>query len=1294
MSDPGKRNPSRGRIGARHVSAGAVALAALALAAGLFLLRSGNLENFARQYVNRQLALSSNVRLRWKSLLRNPLESVDVSGVAVDVRDKRGWHTFLTADRVRLDAGIHQLLKAVRLDVRVERPRLYLNYDSQGALLLPAFRSSSAGKGAVELAHLLVRDAEVATIRGGDTLVWANSIRGGGAVELGEHIRISVDSLSGNVPPRSLAVQGLTARLENDPRGWHWRATHAWGPGFGIRTSGRYLTGADYEIDALLDSLNATGLRPWISDSLPDGSFAGRLHLNARGRILEFRASGRAQSPVTGAAEVLADGDRIGRETRLRHARVKFDAGSVEATGTIRDAGSASGRWSTPGFDIEKFTLLAPEYRFKGARATGSGEITLNWDRHGMRRVAGTLALTELRLRQMLFRRVDTGFLFKGGEWKLVGLTAQADGGQLRGDVSLGRDQGLSGRGEVSADLGRLAARGDSLGGTLRGAWSLAGNLKQPDLEARLELFDAHWRGLSVQSGVGDFTWHGPELEGLAGVLTLRSVVLGDVGVPQVSLEATAGRAISYRFSATAGDSQLVARGTLNLKDGAASVDTARLAFGRKHWNQIGRTRLEWKGGQVRWQGLRWVSPDGDSVSSEGWYDPKSEGLQAHLEARRWALGPLTEHFVKRDAPQGRLSGQVDIRGTLSHPELLLDASLEEALIQGHALDRLRLVGSLAGGEILFQDLRASRGEAEIHGNGRMVLPSFREHGLHALDQGRPPLLRGGSMALALDLRGLDLAELGEFADTLKYLNGIVNGRITMEGPVSSPMLLGTFDGDSIVYHEFQAGRVHLAATYDHESLRIDTLHTQLGDAQVQVRGHIPAVLSLEPFRFGLIRDREMKLAAEVEHVDLQLADILFLHDFLAYSNGRFSLIAQVEGSLARPRLKGEATLEDATLRPIGREEVFRSVTAHLALEDQSVRLTDLRAQTGRRGTITGSGTLQLGDGGLKSYHLDLAAREAVISDQENYSLVVSGTLRIDPRSSGRRDPLVTGQLTVQQGLLLMEFGKTSPTLEPTSEKPVFRWYYDLAVTVPSDLWWRNDQANIEVAGEMRAFNLEGSDLGQGSFEIRRGSFDVADASFRISSGTVTFNGPVIDPMLALSAETNSAGQKVQLTVPGCKVSQLNDPKNLFLSSDALGGSQAEILRQLTVGRLGVTSDPQSPDITNATLGVAKDLAINRIQRMLERNAAGFVDVVDVSSAKDGAEEYTLVGVGKYVGPDLFVRYAQGLGASTDRELSVEWRLNRIFLVRGESRRRISTSGGVNTSDSENNIDLKMRLTF
>ena len=73
----------------------------------------------------------------------------------------------------------------------------------------------------------------------------------------------------------------------------------------------------------------------------------------------------------------------------------------------------------------------------------------------------------------------------------------------------------------------------------------------------------------------------------------------------------------------------------------------------------------------------------------------------------------------------------------------------------------------------------------------------------------------------------------------------------------------------------------------------------------------------------------------------------------------------------------------------------------------------------------------------------------------------------------------------------------------------------------------------------------------------------------------------------------------------------------------------------------------------------------------------------------------TRIGVGKYVNPDVFVRYAQGLGTSAERDISVEWRLNKILLLKGQTlQRRITSSPSLSTAESEYNMDLRARFDF
>ena len=66
-----------------------------------------------------------------------------------------------------------------------------------------------------------------------------------------------------------------------------------------------------------------------------------------------------------------------------------------------------------------------------------------------------------------------------------------------------------------------------------------------------------------------------------------------------------------------------------------------------------------------------------------------------------------------------------------------------------------------------------------------------------------------------------------------------------------------------------------------------------------------------------------------------------------------------------------------------------------------------------------------------------------------------------------------------------------------------------------------------------------------------------------------------------------------------------------------------------------------------------------------------------------------LIGVGKYIGSDLYLKYAQGV-RQDDRDVLLEYQINQHLLLQSELRRRIDENQG----DSTYNLDLKYRFEY
>ena len=154
----------------------------------------------------------------------------------------------------------------------------------------------------------------------------------------------------------------------------------------------------------------------------------------------------------------------------------------------------------------------------------------------------------------------------------------------------------------------------------------------------------------------------------------------------------------------------------------------------------------------------------------------------------------------------------------------------------------------------------------------------------------------------------------------------------------------------------------------------------------------------------------------------------------------------------------------------------------------------------------------------------------------------------------------------------------------------------------------------------------------------------------------------------------------------------------LSLSYDDPGYSETDIWRMLggtdVSGEAGGTS---SWDASKAVLG----LGGNYLGKVLNDQMSGVTIEVETrtlsSDQRTGAAEHEMViGVGKYLWQDLYLRYRQGLTLTTDREVEIEYRISNMFLLRSEvirhAQRRVVANSRQSTD--EFNLDVKFRFEY
>jgi autotransporter translocation and assembly factor TamB len=224
--------------------------------------------------------------------------------------------------------------------------------------------------------------------------------------------------------------------------------------------------------------------------------------------------------------------------------------------------------------------------------------------------------------------------------------------------------------------------------------------------------------------------------------------------------------------------------------------------------------------------------------------------------------------------------------------------------------------------------------------------------------------------------------------------------------------------------------------------------------------------------------------------------------------------------------------------------------------------------------------------------------------------------------------------------------------------------------------------------------DLEGLYL-RGSMDIDAGRLPVFNNDFQVVRGRLDFSREVgLTPRMDIQAETTvrvrnpgySEGsnlEKITVNVTGT----LYEPSITFSSES---GYAREGIERMLLGLSPYSNDPQG---RSGLRGASIAAGLNLVEREIatELDLVDTFDIDSVEREQVGGEGtfHPLIGVGKYLGSDLYIKYAQGISRA-DRDLLIEYQISDRLLLQSEIRRRIDELQG-NTAYT---LDLKYRLEY
>jgi len=738
-------------------------------------------------------------------------------------------------------------------------------------------------------------------------------------------------------------------------------------------------------------------------------------------------------------------------------------------------------------------------------------------------------------------------------------------------------------------------------------------------------------------------------------------------------------------FRSVRGDTVVRFRGQASLTDSLAVFHMPELVVDLEGstWTLPEPLRFRTGEGRFHLEPAELRSDRGHLRAALGW-NVRSDELTGSIDVARFDLD-LVNHFIDGDALNGELTAVCDLGGSYTSPAFSVAARVDDSDLPLATIDSLTVDATYRTGtlDLHHADLYSDYGR--VQAAGRLAHP-----GVGAADW-----WPGAALDLHLDITDGDWAFMDQFGiPSIERIAGRVDGSLDVSGTTSDPEIEGGLESAPFHVHWLHFDDLRGRISYGDRQLTLGGLHGAKDGLRLNGRIEIPLAMDLmsEP-----VSPLDGPLYMSVTIPDgSDLTPLSTMTNAFVTSGGTGGLDLVVSGRADHPYYSGRVRVRDGTCVIRKLSEVYRDISVDGTWQGDVLTLENLRGSEGLRGTISGGGEVVFAGLELESFDIEFDADRFLVASVPELRALIRGQdihlrgVKVGPDSL--LVPRFDGDLEIIEALYVGDFSEQPSVNDPLVATVAPDWLADLNITAPSrSAKVSNRTMELFCGGEVKLLrDMDGLNV-RGAATIDQGHMPVFNNDFQVTRGTADFSRDFgVVPRLDIEADTEvrlpkyDSGtrrlERIWITVTG---SALNPVVEFHSES---GYARQNIERML----LGLS--PHATD-TQAT-SVIRTQTVAAGFNLLEREVAQSLNMVDTFDIISGRERedgttQTLIGVGKYIGRDLFVKFAQAV-TDNDREVLVEYQISDHLLLQSEiSRRQYEALG--NTTYS---MDLKYRFEY
>lgn len=562
---------------------------------------------------------------------------------------------------------------------------------------------------------------------------------------------------------------------------------------------------------------------------------------------------------------------------------------------------------------------------------------------------------------------------------------------------------------------------------------------------------------------------------------------------------------------------------------------------------------------------------------------------------------------------------------------------------------------------------------------------------------------------LRLDLYGLSLRDVaGVLRGDTAGVSGTLGADLEVSGTRRAPIIQGTASLGDGVFGDFRAPFVQGILHYEARRLEGNLSIWKTGQRILGVEVALPLDLAFAAVPSRQV-DGPLSIRARADSLDLGTLEAFTTR--VRRMSGVLSLDVQVQGTWDAPRLAGFLDVRDGqgTVPDLGVR--YTTIAGHGRFGGDSLALDSLLLRSAPdSGTLRATGGIRFTSLTDPTLNLAFVARQFRATDITGFlTLVGSGRMRLTGPTTR---PTLTGTATADRGVLYFADLVTKDVVD--LDDPEFRDLLDqrferllqrgyrsrnpfldslrvenFVVRLGESVWLRSNEANIQLAGEVRVDKLRREYRVDGKLEAVRGNYTLAIGpvrrDFQVQKGTVRFLGtPDLNADLDIQAEHTVRPLDGGNDIPVIAriTGTLVEPK-LQLTSDVLPPiSETNLVSYLMFRRpasnlQGEGAPGSQQQALNLGLAYVSSAVSSELQRMLISDLHVPVDYIELrpgtAGGSYGASTATQLAAGWQIGRKTFLTFSAGIcttggatsykniGASFEYRFSREWRFLASF---------------------------------